>query len=143
MTQDRLFAPSDSTVAAALIDKAGYEAMYEASIADPDAFWAEHGKLIDWMTPYSQISDVSYDASDLHISWYADGTLNAAANCLDRHLATRGNHTAIIWEGDDPPDTRHITYAALQQEVCKFANFLKAEGARKDYRTTLFTPCFP
>ncbi len=143
MTQDRLFAPSDSTVAAALIDKAGYEAMYEASIADPDAFWAEHGKLIDWMTPYSQISDVSYDASDLHISWYADGTLNAAANCLDRHLATRGNQTAIIWEGDDPADSRHITYAELHQEVCKFANFLKAEGARKGDRITIYMPMIP
>ena len=143
MTQDRLFAPSDSTVAAALIDKAGYEAMYEASIADPDAFWAEHGKLIDWMTPYSQISDVSYDASDLHISWYADGTLNAAANCLDRHLATRGNQTAIIWEGDDPADSRHITYAELHQEVCKFANVLKAEGARKGDRITIYMPMIP
>ena len=143
MTQDRLFAPSDSTIAAALIDKAGYEAMYEASIADPDAFWAEHGKLIDWMTPYSQISDVSYDASDLHISWYADGTLNAAANCLDRHLATRGNQTAIIWEGDDPADSRHITYAELHQEVCKFANFLKAEGARKGDRITIYMPMIP
>ena len=143
MTQDRLFAPSDSTIAAALIDKAGYEAMYEASIADPDAFWAEHGKLIDWMTPYSQISDVSYDASDLHISWYADGTLNAAANCLDRHLATRGNQTAIIWEGDDPADSRHITYAELHQEVCKFANVLKAEGARKGDRITIYMPMIP
>ena len=143
MTQDRLFAPSDSTVAAALIDKAGYEAMYKASIADPDAFWAEHGKRIDWMTPYSQISDVSYDASDLHISWYADGTLNAAANCLDRHLATRGNQTAIIWEGDDPADSRHITYAELHQEVCKFANFLKAEGARKGDRITIYMPMIP
>ena len=143
MTQDRLFAPSDSTVAAALIDEAGYEAMYEASIADPDAFWAEHGKRIDWMTPYSQISDVSYDASDLHISWYADGTLNAAANCLDRHLATRGNQTAIIWEGDDPADSRHITYAELHQEVCKFANALKAEGARKGDRITIYMPMIP
>ena len=143
MTQDRLFAPSDSTVAAALVDKAGYEAMYEASIADPDAFWAEHGKRIDWMTPYSQISDVSYDASDLHISWYADGTLNAAANCLDRHLATRGNQTAIIWEGDDPADSRHITYAELHQEVCKFANVLKAEGARKGDRITIYMPMIP
>ena len=143
MTQDRLFAPSDSTIAAALIDKAGYEAMYEASIADPDAFWAEHGKRIDWMTPYSQISDVSYDASDLHISWYADGKLNAAANCLDRHLATRGNQTAIIWEGDDPADSRHITYAELHQEVCKFANVLKAEGAKKGDRITIYMPMIP
>ena len=143
MTQDRLFAPSKSTVAAALIDNAGYEAMYAASIADPDAFWAEHGKRIDWMTPYSQISDVSYDAKDLHIRWYADGTLNAAANCLDRHLATRGSQTAIIWEGDDPADSRHITYAELHEEVCKFANVLKAEGAKKGDRITIYMPMIP
>ena len=105
--------------------------MYAASVADPDAFWAEHGKRIDWIKPYSQVSDVSYDAADLHIKWYADGTLNAAANCLDRHLETRGDQTAIIWEGDDPADSRHITYAELHEEVCKFANVLKAEGRQE------------
>jgi len=143
MTQDRMFAPGESTVANALIDNAGYESMYAASIADPDAFWAEHGKRIDWMTPYSQISDVSYDAKDLHIRWYADGTLNAAANCLDRHLPTRGDQTAIIWEGDDPSDSRHITYAELHEEVCKFANVLKAEGAKKGDRITIYMPMIP
>ncbi|MGB1106401.1 MAG: acetyl-coenzyme A synthetase N-terminal domain-containing protein, partial [Candidatus Puniceispirillaceae bacterium] len=84
MTEDRLFAPGKETVENALIDDDGYTAMYAESIADPDAFWARHGKRIDWIRPYSQISDVSYDAGDLHISWFADGTLNAAANCLDR-----------------------------------------------------------
>ena len=143
MTQDRLFAPSESTVAAALIDNAGYEAMYADSIADPDAFWAEHGKRIDWITPYSQVSDVSYNAKDLHIRWFADGTLNAAANCLDRHLATRGSQTAIIWEGDDPADSRHISYAELHEEVCKFANVLKAEGAKKGDRITIYMPMIP
>ena len=130
MTQDRLFAPSDDTIANALIDDKGYLDMYAASVADPDAFWAEHGKRIDWIKPYSQVSDVSYDAADLHIKWYADGTLNAAANCLDRHLETRGDKTAIIWEGDDPADSRHISYAELHEEVCRFANVLKAEGAQ-------------
>ena len=143
MTQDRLFAPSESTVAAALIDNDGYEAMYADSIADPDAFWAEHGKRIDWITPYSQVSDVSYNAKDLHIRWFADGTLNAAANCLDRHLATRGSQTAIIWEGDDPADSRHISYAELHEEVCKFANVLKAEGAKKGDRITIYMPMIP
>ena len=103
MTQDRLFAPSDDTIANALIDDKGYLDMYAASVADPDAFWAEHGKRIDWIKPYSQISDVSYDAADLHIKWYADGTLNAAANCTTG-ISTRGDQTAIIWEGDDPAD---------------------------------------
>ncbi|MGB1825266.1 MAG: acetate--CoA ligase [Candidatus Puniceispirillaceae bacterium] len=143
MTQDRLFAPSESTVANALIDNSGYQAMYDASIADPDAFWAEHGKRIDWIKPYSQVSDVSYDKADLHISWFGDGTLNAAANCLDRHLAGRGDQTAIIWEGDDPADSRHISYAELHEEVCKFANVLKAEGVKKGDRITLYMPMIP
>ncbi len=143
MTQDRLFAPSESTVANALIDNSGYQAMYDASIADPDAFWAEHGKRIDWIKPYSQVSDVSYDKADLHISWFGDGTLNAAANCLDRHLAGRGDQTAIIWEGDDPADSRHISYAELHEEVCKFANVLKAEGAKKGDRITIYMPMIP
>jgi len=143
MTQDRLFAPGKEIVDAALIDEDGYKAMYAQSIADPDAFWAEHGKRIDWIKPYSQISDVSYDADDLHINWYADGTLNAAANCLDRHLATRGDQTAIIWEGDDPADSRHITYAELHAEVCRFANVMKAEGAKKGDRITIYMPMIP
>ena len=143
MTQDRLFAPSESTVANALIDNSGYQAMYDASIADPDAFWAEHGKRIDWIKPYSQVSNVSYDKADLHISWFGDGTLNAAANCLDRHLAGRGDQTAIIWEGDDPADSRHISYAELYEEVCKFANVLKAEGAKKGERITIYMPMIP
>ncbi|MEC8215708.1 MAG: acetate--CoA ligase [Pseudomonadota bacterium] len=143
MTQDRLFAPSESTVANALIDNSGYQAMYDASIADPDAFWAEHGKRIDWIKPYNQVSDVSYDKADLHISWFGDGTLNAAANCLDRHLADRGDQTAIIWEGDDPADSRHISYAELHEEVCKFANVLKAEGAKKGDRITIYMPMIP
>ena len=143
MTQDRLFAPSDDAIANALIDDQGYRDMYAESVADPDAFWAEHGRRIDWIKPYSQISDVSYDAADLHIKWYADGTLNAAANCLDRHLETRGDQTAIIWEGDDPADSRHITYAELHAEVCKFANVLKAEGAKKGDRITIYMPMIP
>ncbi|MDA9023437.1 acetate--CoA ligase, partial [Alphaproteobacteria bacterium] len=109
----------------------------------PDQFWAEHGKRIDWIKPYSQISDVSYDAKDLHIKWYADGTLNAAANCLDRHLATRGDQTAIIWEGDEPDQHRHITYRELHEEVCKFANVLKANGAKKGDRITIYMPMIP
>ena len=143
MTQDRLFAPDKTIVEGALIDNDGYQSMYAESIADPDAFWAKQGRRIDWITPYSQISDVSYDAGDLHINWFADGTLNAAANCLDRHLATRGDQTAIIWEGDDPADSRHITYAELHEEVCRFANVLKAEGAKKGDRITIYMPMIP
>ena len=143
MTQDRMFTPNDAVVKNALIDNDGYQKMYAESVADPDAFWAEHGKRIDWIKPYSQVSDVSYDANDLHIKWYADGTLNAAANCLDRHLETRGDQTAIIWEGDDPADHRHISYRELHEEVCKFANVLKAEGAKKGDRITIYMPMIP
>ena len=143
MTEDRLFAPDRETAANALIDADGYKAMYAESLADPDAFWAKHGKRIDWIKPYSQISDVSYDTGDLHINWFADGTLNAAANCLDRHLAMRGDQTAIIWEGDDPADSRHITYAELHEEVCRLANVMKAEGAKKGDRITIYMPMIP
>ncbi len=143
MEQDMTFEPSADLAKSALIDANGYAALYQDSIANPDQFWAEHGKRIDWIKPYSQISDVSYDAKDLHIKWYADGTLNAAANCLDRHLATRGDQTAIIWEGDEPDQHRHITYRELHEEVCKFANVLKANGAKKGDRITIYMPMIP
>lgn len=131
MDHDTIFEPSADLAKSAHIDANGYAALYAESIANPDKFWAEQGKRINWIKPYSQISDVSYDAKDLHIKWYADGTLNAAANCLDRHLATRGEQTAIIWEGDEPDQHRHISYRELHEDVCKFANVLKANGAKK------------
>ena len=143
MDQEPIFQPSQALAKQAHIDAKGYEALYAESIADPDAFWAEHGKRIDWIKPYSQTSDVSYDANDLHIKWYSDGTLNAAANCLDRHLAERGDQTAIIWEGDEPDQQRHITYNELHEEVCKFANVLKANGAKKGDRITIYMPMIP
>ena len=93
MKQDMIFEPNADLAKSALIDADGYAALYQESIANPDQFWAKHGERIEWIKPYSQISDVSYDAKDLHIKWYADGTLNAAANCLDRHLVTRGDQT--------------------------------------------------
>ena len=143
MTDNEMFAPQQNVVDRAHVDNAGYEKLYAQSVADPDAFWAEHGKRIDWMTPYSQVSDVSYDKSDLSIRWYHDGTLNAAANCLDRHLETRGNQTAIIWEGDDPADSKHISYAELHEEVSKFSNVLKAQGVKKGDRVTIYMPMIP
>ncbi|MDG2489506.1 MAG: acetate--CoA ligase [Alphaproteobacteria bacterium] len=143
MEQDMIFEPSADLAKSALIDANGYAALYQDSIANPDQFWAEHGKRIDWIKPYNQISDVSFDAKDLHIKWYADGTLNAAANCLDRHLATRGDQTAIIWEGDEPDQHRHITYRELHEDVCKFANVLKANGAKKGDRITIYMPMIP
>ena len=143
MDQQPIFQPSDALAKHAHIDADGYQALYAESIADPDAFWAKHGKRIDWIKPYSQISDVSYDAKDLHIKWFADGSLNAAANCLDRHLAERGDQTAIIWEGDEPDQQRHISYRELHEDVCKFANVLKANGAKKGDRITVYMPMIP
>ena len=143
MSDEMIFPPSDAVVKNALIDDAGYQKMYADSIADPDAFWGEQGKRIDWIKPYSKVENVSYDAKNLSIKWYEDGTLNAAANCLDRHLAERGDQTAIIFEGDEPTDSRHITYRELHEEVSKFANVLKARGVKKGDRVTIYMPMIP
>ena len=143
MDQQPIFQPSDALAKNAHIDADGYQALYAESIADPNAFWAKHGNRIDWIKPYSQVSDVSYDAKNLHINWFVDGSLNAAANCLDRHLAERGDQTAIIWEGDEPDQQRHISYKELHEDVCKFANVLKANGAKKGDRITVYMPMIP
>ena len=143
MDQQPIFQPSDALAKNAHIDADGYQALYAESIADPNAFWAKHGNRIDWIKPYSQVSDVSYDVKNLHIKWFADGSLNAAANCLDRHLAERGDQTAIIWEGDEPDQQRHISYKELHEDVCKFANVLKANGAKKGDRITVYMPMIP
>jgi len=127
----------------AWIDEAKYRSMYEASVRDPLGFWNEHGQRIDWMKPYTQIRDVSYDARDLHIRWYYDGVLNASANCLDRHLAKRGDQVAIIWEGDDPKVDRKLTYRQLHEQVCRLANGLKSLGAKKGDRITIYMPMIP
>ncbi len=121
-------------------DKTSYQAMYRASIEDPDAFWGEHGKRIDWIKPYTKVKDVSFAKDDLHIKWFYDGTLNVSYNCLDRHLESRGDSPAIIWEGDDPNDDKTLTYRELHAEVCKFANVLKAQGIKKGDRVTLYMP---
>ena len=143
MTKPQLFAPSEETVSQAHIDAAGYEALYAQSLEDNDSFWAEHARRIDWMKPFTTISDVSYNKPDVHIKWFEDGTLNASANCLDRHLETRGDQTAIIWEGDDPDDSNHITYKELHADVCRFANALKARGIKKGDRVTIYMPMIP
>jgi acetyl-CoA synthetase len=119
-------------------DDAKYQEMYQRSIDDPEGFWGDEGKRLDWIKPYTQIRDVSWDTSDVHVRWYYDGVLNASANCLDRHLATRGDQTAIIWEGDDPKDDAKITYNDLYARVCKFSNGLKSLGVKKA-TASLFT----
>ena len=143
MSSETIFPPSTETATHAHVDDATYQSMYEQSISDNDAFWAEHGKRVDWIKPYTRVENVSYDAKDLSIKWYEDGTLNAAANCIDRHLETRGDHTAIIFEGDEPDDSRHITYRELHEEVCRFSNMLKARGVNKGDRVTIYMPMIP
>ncbi|WP_439823890.1 acetate--CoA ligase [Aeromonas caviae] len=127
----------------ALLDKEGYEAMYQASVQDPDAFWGEQGKTLDWMTPYTRVKNTSYDPGHVSIKWYEDGLLNVSANCLDRHLSERGDKVAIIWEGDNPAEDRKITYRELHAEVCKFANVLKAQGVKRGHMVCLYMPMVP
>jgi len=140
MSDNTLFPVPADMAKRAWIDKKKYQELYKRSIDDPAGFWGEQGKRIHWIKPYSKVKDVSYDPHDVHIRWYHDGTLNASANCLDRHLSTRGDQTAIIWEGDDPKDSKHVTYRQLHREVCKFANVLKSSGAKKGDRITIYMP---
>jgi acetyl-CoA synthetase len=123
-------------------DNEKYLAMYKQSLEDPEGFWGEQGKRIDWIKPYTQIKDSSFEG-DVHIKWFHDGTLNASYNCLDRHLETRGDQTAIIWEGDDPSVDRHISYRELHEEVCRFANVLKKCGVEKGDRVTIYLSMVP
>ncbi|HAY0637229.1 TPA: acetyl-coenzyme A synthetase, partial [Serratia rubidaea] len=102
----------------ALISPAQYQQYYQQSVQDPAAFWGEHGKIVDWIKPYTQVKNTSFAPGNISIRWFEDGTLNLAANCLDRHLATRGDQTAIIWEGDDPDQSKHVTYKQLHHDVC-------------------------
>jgi acetyl-CoA synthetase len=129
--------------ARAYVDAAGYAAKYARSIDDPEGFWREESGRLDWIKPWTRLSDCSFDEADFGIKWFADGTLNVSANCLDRHLAERGDVTAIIWEGDDPAQQRRLTYRELHDEVCRFANALKVLGARKGTRVTIYMPMIP
>jgi acetyl-CoA synthetase len=129
--------------ARAYVDAAGYGEKYRRSIEDPQAFWREETARLDWIKPWTQLSKSSFDEADFGIEWFSDGTLNVSQNCLDRHLATRGDTVAIIWEGDDPSQQRKLTYRELHEEVCRFANALKALGARRGERVTIYLPMIP
>ena len=120
-----------------------YAAMYRRSVDDPAGFWGEHGKRLDWIQPYTKVKNTSFGPGDVSIKWFEDGTLNVSANCTDRHLASRGDQIAIIWEGDDPTADERITYRQLHERVCKFANVLKANGVRKGDRVTIYLPMIP
>jgi acetyl-CoA synthetase len=139
---NELFPVPDAIAKTALIDAAKYKAMYERSVKDPAGFWAEHGKRVDWIKPFTKVKNTSF-TGDVPIRWFEDGTLNASANCLDRHLAKRGNQTAIIWEGDDPNEQKHITYREAYEATCRMANVMKKHGVKKGDRVTIYLPMIP
>ncbi|WP_116473805.1 acetate--CoA ligase [Zobellella maritima] len=124
----------------ALLDDAGYQALYRQSIDNPDAFWGEQGKIIDWIKPYTQVKNTSFDPGHISIKWFEDGTLNLSANCIDRHLATKADEVAIIWEGDSPDDDKQVTFRELHEQVCRFANVLKAQGVKKGDVVSIYMP---
>ena len=138
-----IYPVSAESKARALIDAEGYAELYAHSINDNEAFWSEQAGRIDWIKPFTKVKDVSFEKDDLHIKWYEDGTLNVCYNCVDRHLESKGDDTAIIWEGDDPNRDLTITYRQLHERVCKFANSLKALGAKRGDRITLYMPMIP
>src|SRR6201990_2122102 len=127
----------------AWIDQAKYKEMYARSVADPAGFWAEQAKRLDWMKAPHKIGNWSYAPGNISIKWFEDGVLNAAYNCIDRHLHKRANQTAIIWEGDDPSQSRHITYKELHDEVCRMANILRTRNVKKGDRVTIYLPMIP
>ncbi len=129
--------------ARAWADEAKYQDMYKRSIEDPDGFWGEMGKRIDWIKPYTKVKNTSFAPDNVSIKWYEDGTLNVCANCVDRHVATRGDQVAIIWEGDDPTEDETITYSQLLERVSKFANVMLANGVKKGDRVTIYMPMIP
>jgi acetyl-CoA synthetase len=142
-TEPEIYPVPADLAARAHMDRAGYEAARIAARDTPDAYWSEQAKRLDWMTFPSKIKDVSFNKADFRIRWFEDGVLNVTANCIDRHLPHRADDTAIIWEGDEPTDSEHVTYGQLHDRVCRMANVLKANGVRKGDRVTIYLPMIP
>ena len=140
---DLTYPPSEEFVKSAHVDAKGFAEMYAASVSDPEAFWGEHGKRVDWMKPFSKVKNVTYTHPDVSIKWYENGTLNVAANCVDRHLATRRDQTAILWEGDNPAESKSISYGKLHENVSKLSNVYKSLGVKKGDRVVLYMPMIP
>jgi acetyl-CoA synthetase len=140
---DKLYPVSKEWAKRAHVDDASYQAMYAASVNDPEAFWREHGQRIDWFKPYTKVKNTSYKPGKVKIAWFEDGITNVAYNCIDRHLAKRADQVAIIWEGDDPGVSKKITYRELHGEVCRFANVLKLHGVKKGDAVTIYLPMIP
>jgi acetyl-CoA synthetase len=140
MSDDKTYAVPADWQKRAFVDDAKYQEMYARSIKDPNGFWAEHAKRVDWIKPFTKVKNTSFDPHNVSIKWFEDGTLNACYNCVDRHLAKRGDQTALIWEGDDPKDDKKVTYKQLHAEVSRFANVLKKQGVKKGDRVTIYLP---
>ncbi|MBM6593758.1 acetate--CoA ligase [Microvirga pudoricolor] len=140
---DKIYDVPSEWTRRAYLDDAAYQAKYQASVADPDAFWAEEAKRIHWFQEPTRIKNTSFGPGDVSIRWFEDGTTNVSYNCTDRHLATRGDQTAIIWEGDDPSQSKHITYRELHAEVCRMANVMRNRGVEKGDRVTIYMPMIP
>jgi acetyl-CoA synthetase len=143
MSDQHVYPVSAEWAGRAWVDDARYKELYERSVKDPNGFWGEMGKRLDWIKPYTKVKNTSFDPSNVSIKWFEDGTLNVSANCIDRHLATRGDQVAIIWEGDDPTEDEKITYRQLHERVSKLANVLKAHGVKKGDRVTIYLPMIP
>ena len=141
---DAVYPVPEDFAAKAHIDAAKYQDMYDASVKDPEAFWAEHGKRIDWIEPFTKVKDTNFKLGEVSIKWFEDGVLNVSANCIDRHLATRGEQTAIIWEPDEPDaEALHITYNELSEKVNRFANVLLSQGVMRGDRVVIYLPMIP
>jgi acetyl-CoA synthetase len=143
MSETKIYPVPTALAKSAWADRAIYQSRYEASIDDPEDFWREEARRIDWIEPFTEVKDTSFDEKDLHIRWFADGKLNASTNCLDRHLAANAERTAIVWESDDGERTEKISYAALHEQTCRLANALKSLGAKKGDRITIYMPMIP
>src|SRR5215813_9928835 len=140
---DKIFDVPAEWTKRAFINESQYRKMYERSLADPNGFWAEEAKRIHWMKPFSKVKNSSFNKPNVFIKWFEDGITNAAYNCIDRHLHSRGNQTAIIWEGDEPKQSKRITYKELHDEVCRFANILRTRNVKKGDRVTIYLPMIP
>ena len=143
MSEAHVYPVKENIKATTHADNDTYLAMYQQSVTDPTAFWSEHGKVVDWIKPFTKVKSTSFDTGHVDIRWFEDGTLNVSANCIDRHLAERGDDVAIIWEGDDPADDKTLTFNELHQEVCRFSNALKEQGVHKGDVVCLYMPMVP
>lgn len=143
MTQPSLYPVPAAAEARCLIDNEAYQRMYQQSVQDPQSFWAEHGKRIDWFTPYTKVKNTSYQPGNISIKWFEDGVLNASYNCLDRHLPHKANDIAYFWEGDEPGVQKNVSYQELYEQVCQLANGMKSLGVVKGDRVTIYMPMIP